>query len=189
MKDLSKEERLEQEILEMAEEYGNKKWLRVKRTFFILSGVVYLIVFMLDGMNNIQDYLGWLISAPTIAGFIMFISLGVWSYVLDKTVNERIEIAKLECTLNAIKFIKYNDCEDEKTKEIKTYLKSLYNLLEIVIDDYRNLEDFDNEVGENEETKNKLEYLKGSLKLLDNEYKFLKLNKVFDNEVEENEED
>ena len=61
------------------------------------------------------------------------------------------------------------------------------NLIEPIIDEYRNLElteDFDNEEEENEKLKNQLESLKGWLKLLDNQYEFLKLNGDFDNEDE-----
>ena len=107
MKDLSREEKLEQEILKMAHECDDKKWLRVKRTFFVLSGVVYLTVFMCGGMNDIRDYLGWLISAPIMAGFIMFISYGILFYIIDGSMKEEKAIAKKIGELNALKFSKY----------------------------------------------------------------------------------
>ena len=112
MNDLSKEERLEQLILKKAEKYGENKWLRIKRTFFIICGALYLIELyfvLMYGISeiDIEAILGFLFIPPFVAGFIMFISLGVWSYVLDKTVKERIEIAKLEGRLEEIKFGKY----------------------------------------------------------------------------------
>ena len=142
MKELSKEERLNQRIAELeqliemkCDEYSNKKWLRVKRTLFILSGVVYLIVFILDGMNSIQDYLGWLISALTIAGFIMFISYLVMHYITANSMREEIEIAKMIGELNAVKSEKYNNLEAEKIKELKRHIEYLENHQEKLIEE------------------------------------------------------
>lgn len=185
MKDLSKEKELRQRIFEMADACDKKKWLRVKRTFFVLSGVIYLMALMYGGISDIKDCLWLLLIAPFAAGFVMFISYGVLFYIIDGAMKDEKDIAKKIGELEAIKLSKYNACEDEK---IKTYLKPLNNLLELIIDEYRDLEldeDFDNEVEENEKIKNQLENLKSSLKLIDNEYNFLKLNKVFDDEVEE----
>ena len=114
---------------------SNKKWLRVKRTLFILSGVVYLIVFILDGMNSIQDYLGWIISAPTIAGFIMFISYLVMHYIAANSTREEIEIAKMIGELNAVKSEKYNNLEAEKIKELKRHIEYLENHQEKLIEE------------------------------------------------------
>ena len=72
MKDLSREEKLEQQILEMADACGDKKWLRVKKTFFVLSGVIYLITLIYGGIGGIKDCLWLLLIAPFAAGFIMF---------------------------------------------------------------------------------------------------------------------
>lgn len=109
MKDLSKEERLEQEILEMAEKCGDKKWLRVKRTFFILSGVIYLIELycvLKVGISdiNIDTICGFLFAPPFVAGFIMFISYGILFYIIDGSMKEEKAIAKKIGELNAIKF-------------------------------------------------------------------------------------
>lgn len=109
MKDLSKEERLEREILEMAENCSNKKWLRVKRTFFVLSGIVYLIELycvLKVGISNISiDAIFGLLFAPlVVAGFIMFISYGILFYIINGSIKEEKAIAKKIGELNAIKF-------------------------------------------------------------------------------------
>ena len=107
MEDLSKTERLEKEILVMAEKCGDIKWLRVKRTFFVLSGVVYLlaIYFGLELKTiHIPYYLEWLVLAPIVAGFVMFISYGILYYIIDGQLKEEKAIAKKMGELNAIKF-------------------------------------------------------------------------------------
>ena len=147
-------EELEQRIVDKAYAYGDRKWLRIKRTFFAISGVMYLIelYFAVTGGTSditIDVVCGFLFAPLVAAGFIMFISLGVWTYVLDKTVNERIEIAKLEGELNAIESEKYNNLEDEKIKELKR----------------------------------QIEYLESYKEKLIEENTYLKLNKVFDNDA------
>ena len=113
MKDLSKEERLEQEIYEMAEKCGDKKWLRVKRTFFILSGVIYLIelYFVLKhGISeiDIEVILGFLFIPPFVAGFIMFLSWGILYNIIKGAMEDEKAIAKKIGELNAIKFADKN---------------------------------------------------------------------------------
>jgi hypothetical protein len=112
MKDLSREEKLEQEILEMAEKCGNKKWLRVKRTFFVLSSVIYLIelyCILKGGISdiNIGTICGFLFAPLFVAGFIMFISYGVLFYIIDGSMKDEKAISKKMGELNAIKFSKY----------------------------------------------------------------------------------
>ena len=108
MKDLSKEERLEQEILEMAEKCGDKKWMRIKKTFFILSGVIYLIAFMVGIIRgDIEEYLGWLIVAPIMAGLAIIISYAVLSYIITGALEDEKKNTKKIGELNAIKFSKY----------------------------------------------------------------------------------
>lgn len=139
MKDLSREERLnqrikelERQIYEKAYAYGDKKWLRIKRTFFAICGVIYFLEFILVlkiGISdiNIDTICGLLFSPLVVAGFVMFISLGVWTYVLDKTVKERIEIAVLEGRLDAIKAEEHNNLEDAKIEELKRHIEYLKN--------------------------------------------------------------
>lgn len=128
MKDLSKEERLEQEILEMAEKCGDKKWLRIKRTFFILCGVIYflLLVLVLEGDINISnanttgnmntmeiiETIFYAIVALTVgvgflAGCIMFISYGILFYIIDGSMKDEKAIAKKIGELNGIKYGKH----------------------------------------------------------------------------------
>ncbi len=107
MNDLSREEKLEQEILKMADECGNKKWMRVKRTFFILCGIIYLVAFIYGGIGDIKEFLWSLVGVPFIAGFIMFISSMVLLYITSGTMEDEKAIAKKIGELNAIKFNKY----------------------------------------------------------------------------------
>lgn len=140
MKDLSKAERLEKEILEMAEKCGDKKWWRVKRTFFVISGVIYLIELccaLSGGISdiNIDTICGLLLAPPFAAGFIMFISYGVLYYIIDGSMKEENAIAKLEGELNAIKLSK-NDYEDENIKEIKNILEDLRITLKPILEEH-----------------------------------------------------
>ena len=101
-----REEELEQQILKMAEEYGDRKWKRVKRTFFVLCGVIYLIAFMSGEMDCVQDYLRWILASPISAGLVMFVSYGVLFYMIDGSMKEEKAIAKKIGELEAIKFSK-----------------------------------------------------------------------------------
>ena len=108
MKDLEKEEKeLEQLIYKKAEEYGERKWLRIKRTFLVLSGGIYLMALYIGSKNDAVDveYLLSLLGiAPVLAGLIFLLALGVLYYILDDTVKERVDIAKLEGKLNGMKY-------------------------------------------------------------------------------------
>lgn len=114
MEDLSREERLEQEILKMAYDCGNKKWMRVKRTFFILSGAIYAIQLLLVLKNRINmsditidTVCGFLFVPPIVAGFIMIISYGILFYIIDGAMKDEKAIAKKIGELNALKSNKY----------------------------------------------------------------------------------
>lgn len=167
MKGLTKKERLEQdisrleqEIYEMAEKCGDKKWLRVKRTFFVICGVIYFLEFyfsLKSGISDINiDTICGLLFAPIVAaGFIMFISYGILFYIIDNSIKEEKAIAKKIGELNAVESEKRNNLEDEKINELKRHIEYLENYQEKLIE----------------------------------ENVYLRLNKVFDNEVENNEED
>ncbi len=125
MKDLSKEKRLEQRILEMADACGDKKWLRVKRTFFVLCGVIYLMLLYIGVKNGIDisnidiKTLFYLIFCLTfgvgfVAGAIMFISYGILFYIINGATEDEKAIAKLEGELNAIKLSKQEVKQNEK---------------------------------------------------------------------------
>lgn len=113
MKELSREEKLEQEILRMAHECGDKKWLRVKRTIFVISGAIYLIelyCILKGGISDISiDIICGLLFAPPIAaGFIMYISYGILFYIIDGAMKDEKALAQKMGELNAIKLSKYD---------------------------------------------------------------------------------
>lgn len=110
MKDLSREEKLRQQLLEKAYEYGDKKWMRVKRTFFVLSGVIYLplLYAILKGeISGIKDIFYVLVCPPVLAGFIMFIAYGILFYIIDGTMKYEKDLARLQGRLDEIEFNKY----------------------------------------------------------------------------------
>ena len=104
MKDLSREEKLRRQISALEEAYEKRKWMRVKKTFLVLSGVIYLIAFMCNGMNDTKDYITWLLGAPIAAGLVMLISILVLLYIITGGAEEEKIIAKKMGELEAIKF-------------------------------------------------------------------------------------
>lgn len=111
MKDLSKEERiakLERLIHEKDDAFDREQGKRVKRTFLVLSGIIYLAAFMSDKTSGIDDYLRWILAAPIMSGLIMFVSYGVWAYVIHGALKRAETIAELKGELIAIKLSKYN---------------------------------------------------------------------------------
>ena len=107
MKELSREEKLERSIFKTAEEHESRKWSRVKRTFFVLSGAIYLAAFMFGDINGTKEYLMWLMAAPVMAGFVMLIAWAVLSHIINGAMQDRAEIAKLEGRLYEMKYGKY----------------------------------------------------------------------------------
>ena len=97
-----REEKLRQEIYNFERIAEDRKTRRVKKTFFVLSAVVYLAAFMSGEMNSIQDYLGWIIAAPVAAGLLMFISLMVMLYITTGAMNDEKHIARLQGRLDEI---------------------------------------------------------------------------------------
>ena len=178
MKELSKEDRLNQRIEELERQiyerdnaFDKEQGKRLKITFFVICGVIYflLLYFGLKGdINNtnaagnmstmeIIETIFYAIVALTfgvgfLAGLIMFISHGIWFYI-DNGAMKRVEtIAKLEGELNALKSEKYNNLEDEKIKELERQIENLENYQEKLIEEnvYLRLnKDFDNEVNVN----------------------------------------
>lgn len=134
MKELSREERIEQEIarleqliLEKDYDFDKEQGKRLKRTFFAVCGVIYSILFYLslDNGMNIGDIIGDIngiedvkaifyllvvltVGVAVLAGLIMLLSYGVLCYVMNGAINRAETIAKLKGELNAIKFSKYN---------------------------------------------------------------------------------
>lgn len=115
MKDLSREERIEQHISqlekrisELSDDCRKHKWLRTKLTFFVLSGVVYFIALCADIINSTIGLLGWLILAPLIAIGVMFISYLVLAYIINGVREDVFAIGEMVGRVDAIKLSKYN---------------------------------------------------------------------------------
>lgn len=133
MKDLSNEEWIEQESLRLEQliakkdyEFDKEQGKRLKRTFFVLCGVIcaILLYFALENEINISEISGdinlsavWgllstlglvVLGVAFAAGFIMFVSYGIWFYVMNGALKRVETIAKLKGELYAIKFYKNN---------------------------------------------------------------------------------
>ena len=116
MKDLSREEKLEQHasklekrIAEMSKEGKENKWLRIRLTFYILSSLVYLIALETDTISKTAMLLGWLIFAPLIAIGVMFISYLILAYILNGVIKDAFAIGKMAGRKDAIELSKYNE--------------------------------------------------------------------------------
>ena len=114
MKDLTKEEKLEQRIsnleqrvFEMAERCEKQKWLRGKITFFALCGLVYVIALTNDIISGIAGLLSWLIFAPLIAIGVMILSYIVLGYIIIGAMEDEKAIAKMVGRIEEAKFSKY----------------------------------------------------------------------------------
>lgn len=95
-------EKLLRQLISKAEDASEKKqWVRVKKTFFVLSGVIYFIAFVCDQMNSIKEYLGWLAAAPFFAGLIMFGAMLLLLYIFNGALEDAKYIASLNGELNA----------------------------------------------------------------------------------------
>ena len=183
MKDVSKKERLNQRIEELERQiylkdniFDKEQGKRLKRTFFVVCGVIYFLLFYLalEGDTNVIDatttsnmnvfeiveivfcaLVALTFGVGFVAGLVMFVSYGVWFYVMNGAMNRVETIAKLKGELNAVKSEKYNNLEDKKIEELERQIEFLENHQEKLI----------------------------------KENTYLRLNKVFDDEVEENEKD
>ena len=117
MKDLSREElkeELRRELYEMAEIAGDKKWKRIKRTFFVISGAIYLIELyyaliggIRSGIGDICDIsidiiCGLLFAPPVAAGFIMFLAWAVLSYIITGAMKDEKAVHRLLGRLDGI---------------------------------------------------------------------------------------
>ena len=106
-----REEELRQLILEKDYAFDKEQGLRIKRTFLVLSGCIYLIALYISLKFEIinTSYCLWrLVIAPNIAGFIMFISWAVLNYIISGAMKRVETLAKLEGELNAIRFSEHN---------------------------------------------------------------------------------
>lgn len=138
MKDLSREEQIEQHIArldkrisEMAVDCRKEKWLRTKITFFILSPLVYFIALAIaNGLDIKFNLLGWLFFSPLIAIGVMLISYLVLGYIFDGVMKDKFAIGELIGRQDAIKLSKHDNRLDEKTKELKKRIEYLEDLQE-----------------------------------------------------------
>ena len=107
MKEPSRVEELRRIIHEKVNTCDENKWVRLKRTFLVLSGVVYLLE-IYNGLESdkididIEYLLTWLLAAPMVAGFVMLISYGILHYMTSEALKEEKEIARLIGKLEGI---------------------------------------------------------------------------------------
>ena len=95
-------EELRQQIWRLRDAYDKKKWMRLKRTFFILIGVLYLLSFIYGDIGDIKEFLYCLVGVPMLAGFIMFISYGVLFNIITESMEEEKTVARLIGKLEGI---------------------------------------------------------------------------------------
>lgn len=114
MENLSREEKLRQRISELEMQiiakdhaFEKEQGKRLRRTFFAVCGVLYLLAFLSDILESTKDYFYCLLCVPMIAGWIMFISFGIWFYVMNGTTEKVKTLAKLEAELDTIKNFDY----------------------------------------------------------------------------------
>ena len=96
-----REELLRQIISRAKDACEKKQQKRVLRTFLAFSVVVYLAAQCFGEMNNLKDYLIWLVGAPIFAGLIMFGAILLLLYILSGAMEDQKYIASLEGELNA----------------------------------------------------------------------------------------
>jgi hypothetical protein len=111
MKDLEREEELRRLISVMRDKCDKEKWRRIKRTFFVLCGVVYLAAFIWGGINNMTEFFCCLMAGPIISAFIIYASTMVLFYISSGAMDDEKYIARLEGELNAI--TQFNRKKDE----------------------------------------------------------------------------
>ena len=179
MKDLSKEERLNQRITELERQiyekdnaFDKEQGKRVKRTFFILCGVIYLLLFYFALEGDINTSVATASNANTIdiietifyaivaltfgvgflAGVVMFISYGVLAYIMNGATKRVETIAKLKGELSALKSEKHNNFEDDKIKKLEKHIDYLENYYAHKCDDCTFLKLLKENTEENEQS-------------------------------------
>lgn len=99
---MKEREKLLRQLISNAEKASEKKqWVRVKKTFLVFSGVVYLAALSWGEMDSVIDYLLWLVVAPFFAGLIMFGSMLLLLYIFHGALEDAKYIASLNGELNA----------------------------------------------------------------------------------------
>jgi hypothetical protein len=109
-----REEELKRIIREKVNACDENKWMRVKRTFLVLSGVVYLLE-IYNGLQSdkididIEYLLTWLLASPIVAGFVFIISYGILHYMIAGALEEEKTIARLIGRLEGIEEVKRSE--------------------------------------------------------------------------------
>lgn len=101
--DLSEKEKLRHQLSKMKDECDKKKWSRVKRTFFVLTGILYIVLFAcgISGeISDIKECLYLIVGVPAMAALVMFVSLLVLLYIVSGAMKDEKAIVKLESELN-----------------------------------------------------------------------------------------
>jgi heme/copper-type cytochrome/quinol oxidase subunit 1 len=113
MGNLSREERteqhiskLEKRILELAVNHKKNKWLRTKITFFVLSGLVYVVA--LSFCDSMAEVFGWLVFAPLVTIGAMFISYAILAYIINGVKKDFFAIGEMVGRKDAIELSKLN---------------------------------------------------------------------------------
>ena len=130
MQELSREEkeqeiaRVERLIAEKDYAFDEEQWKRVKRTFFVTTGAIYLIglYYLLDGgigdiniaamlsnisIDAIYGIFALLVLPMFIAGFIMFISYGVMFYIISGAIKKAETVSYWEGRLSEMRSNRY----------------------------------------------------------------------------------
>lgn len=161
MKDLSREERIEQLeklISEKDDFFDKEQGKRCIGTFGVLSGIIYLIALKYGEISGI-GYLMWLIIAPIISGVVLYVSLAiVCNYIMCGAIRRAEALAMLKGELYELKRGKH---DEERAKQTKKELENLIDFLKEIDDEYKYILD-----EKNEEPKKQLEDLKSLLKSL-----------------------
>ena len=126
MNEPSREEKINKRIAELERqisirdnELDKEQWKRCKRTFFVLCGVIYLLMFnfaldtraiSIGDINfEVMENIFYTIVVLTfgvgfLAGVIMFISYAVMFYVTNGAMHRAETMAKLKTELETIKY-------------------------------------------------------------------------------------
>lgn len=98
MKDLEREKELERLIDKMENTCSKKKFVRLKRTFFAVSGAIYLLT-IYNGIESdkidIEYLLSWLVASPVMAGLVLLVSYGILYYIITGAMEEEKYLAEL----------------------------------------------------------------------------------------------
>lgn len=123
MQEFSKKEKIEKRIAELERQifvknnaFDKEQGKRLKRTFFVLCGVIYFVIFYFALENGISDIkfetienvfytiVGLTLGVGFVAGFTMFISYAVMSYITNGAMKRAETIARLKAELETIKY-------------------------------------------------------------------------------------